>query len=39
VNPQEKLVIVATNVWHDFWDDDLEVELYDIFAAFKAKLH
>jgi CubicO group peptidase (beta-lactamase class C family) len=39
VNPEEKLVIVATNVWHDFWDDDLEVELYDIFAAFKAKLH
>ena len=39
VNPEEKLVIVATNAWRKFWDDDLEVELYHIFAAFKAKLH
>jgi CubicO group peptidase (beta-lactamase class C family) len=38
VDPQEKLVIVATNAWDKFWDDDLESEIYDIFAAFKAKL-
>ncbi len=39
VDPKEKLVIVATNAWDRFWDDDLEREIYDIFGAFKAKLH
>jgi CubicO group peptidase (beta-lactamase class C family) len=39
VNPEEKLVIVATNAWRKFWDDDLESEIYDIFAAFKTRLH
>jgi CubicO group peptidase (beta-lactamase class C family) len=39
VNPEEKLVIVATNAWRKYWDDDLESELYDIFAAFKTRLH
>lgn len=39
VDPKERLVIVATNAWDRFWDDDLESEIYDIFAAFKAKLH
>jgi CubicO group peptidase (beta-lactamase class C family) len=38
VNPEEKLVIVATNAWRAFWDDDLESEIYEIFAAFKTKL-
>jgi CubicO group peptidase (beta-lactamase class C family) len=39
VNPEERLVIVATNAWRMFWDDDLESEQYDIFAAFKTRLH
>jgi CubicO group peptidase (beta-lactamase class C family) len=39
VNREERLVIVATNAWRKFWDDDLEREIYDVFAAFKAKLH
>jgi len=38
VDPAQNVVIVATNVWHDTWDDDLEREIYEIFAAFKAKL-
>ncbi|WP_395018491.1 serine hydrolase domain-containing protein [Dongia sp.] len=38
VNPKERLVIIATNAWREFWDDDLEREIYDIFAAFQAKL-
>jgi len=38
VDPAEKVVIVATNAWRDYWDDDLEREIYEIFAAFKAKL-
>jgi len=38
VDPEENLVIVATNAWPKFWDDDLESEIYDIFSAFKAKL-
>ena len=39
VDPAEDLVIVATNAWNRFWDDDLESEIYDIFAVFKTKLH
>ena len=38
VNPKERLVIVATNAWDRFWDDDLESEIYDVFFAFACRL-
>jgi CubicO group peptidase (beta-lactamase class C family) len=38
VNPKEHLVIVATNAWDRFWDDDLESEIYDVFVAFASRL-
>ncbi|MBC8037711.1 MAG: serine hydrolase [Rhizobiales bacterium] len=34
VNPSKNLVIVMTNVWKDWWIDDLESETYAIFDAF-----
>jgi hypothetical protein len=34
VNPSKNLVIVMTNVWKDWWIDDLENETYAIFDAF-----
>jgi len=36
VNPSKNLVIAMTNVWKDWWIDDLERETYAIFDAFGA---
>jgi CubicO group peptidase (beta-lactamase class C family) len=38
VNPREKLVIVVTNVWKDWWSSDLEDHTHAIFASFAERL-
>lgn len=39
VNPAEKLVIVVTNVWKDWWNEDLEDHTHAIFESFAERLH
>ncbi|MGH6960615.1 MAG: serine hydrolase domain-containing protein, partial [Dongiaceae bacterium] len=38
VNPAERLVIVVTSAWPDWWSDDLENHTYAVFAAFAEAL-
>jgi len=39
VNPAEKVVIVVTNVWKDWWIEDLEHHTHAIFESFVERLH